>query len=127
MRKDRLSDEHQVRRVTYNELVAHAKKLGVQVTLTQDQAFQLCKLPCHYCGDIRERTVHSKSGTRTAWCSGIDRKDSTVGYTEQNSVPCCWPCNRGKGKMPYRDFLAYIDQVTSHNLRKVLDKIRQTI
>lgn len=39
--------------------------------------------PCIYCGDLNK--------------IGIDRKDSTIGHTEINSVPCCQTCNFTKG------------------------------
>ena len=29
-------------------------------------------------------------------CNGIDRVDNNIGYTEENTVPCCEFCNRAK-------------------------------
>jgi 5-methylcytosine-specific restriction endonuclease McrA len=51
--------------------------------------------PCHYCGCDIEVT-------------GLDRKDSSKGYTLDNVVSCCWNCNTKKGPKPYEDFLAEI-------------------
>lgn len=42
---------------------------------------------CHYkCGNAPPQTG-----------SGLDRRDNSKGYTIDNSVPCCWRCNRIKG------------------------------
>lgn len=29
--------------------------------------------------------------------NGVDRLDSSMGYTPDNCVPCCWECNNMKG------------------------------
>jgi hypothetical protein len=51
--------------------------------------------PCHYCGCDIETT-------------GLDRKDSSKGYTPDNVVPCCWDCNLMKGTKLYEEFLQEI-------------------
>jgi hypothetical protein len=38
--------------------------------------------------------------------SGIDRVDSSIGYTEENTVPCCSPCNTLKGSGTRAEFEA---------------------
>jgi len=55
--------------------------------------------PCHYCGVDIEVT-------------GLDRKDSSKGYTPDNVVPCCWDCNRIKKDKPYEQFLEEIKKNT---------------
>lgn len=55
--------------------------------------------PCFYCGEIN-------------LTAGVDRKDNTLGYTEDNSVPCCYTCNLMKLKTPMEDFLEKCRQIS---------------
>lgn len=78
-------------------------------------------LPCHYCGrqDCNKIDIPSKSRDRIPLLqnfryNGIDRVDNTKGYTIQNTVPCCMVCNRAKNSMSYREFIEYLDALTSH-------------
>ena len=53
---------------------------------------------CHYCQGSLPATGH-----------GLDRKDSDLGYTFDNCVPCCWDCNRVKSdRIPYDDMVKFI-------------------
>jgi len=49
---------------------------------------------------------------------GIDRKDPTKGYTRDNSMPCCTPCNLMKGELTYDDFLQQVRQITAHHQQR---------
>jgi hypothetical protein len=42
---------------------------------------------------------------------GIDRLDATIGYTKQNTVPCCWTCNRIKGRLSIRGLCWHIQKM----------------
>ena len=48
-------------------------------------------------------------------CNGIDRIDSSQGYTNENSVPCCTFCNFAKHTMGKDDFLAWVKRVYAFN------------
>ena len=64
--------------------------------------------PCHYCGI--NMTV-----------TGLDRKDNDKGYTPDNVVPSCRPCNVEKMTKPYEEFMAEIKKPTGvNNESKVL-------
>ena len=62
----------------FGSFACHARMRGIPCTLTFDQWQAIVSLPCVYAGvpdsDIR---------------SGVDRIDSSMGYTEGNSQPCC--------------------------------------
>lgn len=36
---------------------------------------------------------------------GIDRKNSDIGYTPENSIPCCFRCNTMKNRMTFKQYL----------------------
>lgn len=46
---------------------------------------------------------------------GIDRKDPLKGYTPENSMPCCTPCNMMKKDMPYDAFIAHVQRIVDTN------------
>ena len=46
--------------------------------------------------------------------NGIDRIDSTLGYTSANTVPCCSLCNSMKSTLSPDNFIAHIKQILFH-------------
>lgn len=48
--------------------------------------------------------------------NGIDRIDSEVGYTKENTVPCCKYCNTAKNTMSYNEFIEWIKRVYKHSI-----------
>lgn len=73
---------------------------------------------CVYCGSMDK--------------IGIDRVDSTVGYTDDNSVPCCSQCNFMKCDTNFEDFLDKMEKVAkqTHDLPemlKVVDELHETL
>jgi hypothetical protein len=63
---------------------------------------QLWGKPCHYCGCEIEVT-------------GLDRKDSSKGYSRDNVVPCCWGCNSKKKDKTYDQFVLEQNLSEGHN------------
>lgn len=75
-------------RYRYSKGKANAKFRRIAWELTLADYEPLCVAPCFYCDGKLGKT---EKGT------GLDRLDSTVGYTSSNVVPCCTQCNRIKG------------------------------
>jgi hypothetical protein len=52
--------------------------------------------------------------------NGIDRMNSTLGYTPVNTVPCCKVCNFTKGARSYEEFAIWISNITNnlYNIEK---------
>ena len=65
--------------------------------LTKEHVKALINQPCIYCGDT-ERI-------------GVDRADSSKGYTIENSKPCCTRCNIIKRDMPIEAWLILADKI----------------
>lgn len=78
-----------------------ANSKSLQFTLSEQEFETLLSKQCHYCGS---------SGK-----IGIDRVDSSLGYTIDNSVPCCKKCNMMKFTYPLSEFLAHIKVIYKHN------------
>jgi len=62
-----------------------ASKFNVPLTLTLEECKILWLKPCEYCGKEINSTGVS-----------LDRLDNSGGYTKDNVVPCCGPCNKIK-------------------------------
>jgi len=66
---------------------AKARKRNIPVTLTLEQYVELVRRNhCAYCG-----------GDLPPAGSGLDRKNSSLGYTFENCVACCRACNEIRG------------------------------
>lgn len=77
--------------------------------LTVDQVRTLITQPCHYCGQPPSMYRPLGQGrwrrVSTVPTGGIDRRDSTQGYTPDNCLPCCADCNYLKRDRPYEVFM----------------------
>ena len=92
-----------------------AKSRGHSFDLTIEEFEEITKMLCHYCGDTPSNKAQSGKTTGYFFYNGIDRKDNAIGYTKDNSVPCCRVCNRAKNSMLYDDFIAWITRVVEFN------------
>jgi hypothetical protein len=93
----------------YAQLRSQAKARGIVFTL--DPVFymeNLANKPCHYCG--LDNTRH--------W---VDRyiNDHKIGYTNENSVPCCQLCNRMKVSLDPSVFIDHCKKITEFNNNKL--------
>ena len=83
---------------------AKARKISCDLTLveylkmTEEQK-------CFYC-----------AGALPEQGGGLDRKNSTLGYTTENCVPCCGDCNTIRGK----DLIGHSEMIEVANLLKKL-------
>ncbi len=72
-------------------LLSGAEQRHIPVEMTMEQYGTLLFRPCNYCG---------RDG-----CRGLDRVDSSLGYSLDNCVPCCVWCNMMKGRKTSDQFL----------------------
>jgi hypothetical protein len=73
---------------------------NITLDLTFEQFQPLINAPCTYCGQES--------------CRGVDRIDSSKPYTVENSIPCCFTCNRMKSEMSQEDFIQHLKQIISN-------------
>lgn len=111
-------------KVQYSHLKRRNESKGFTETLSFEEFCLLSKSSCKYCGvehskEIEDRLNESKKGKRLSdhilKCNGIDRVDSSIGYTKINSVPCCKFCNFAKHTMSEDDFYNWIKRVYEFN------------
>ncbi len=101
-------------RSAYTQLLGN-KRRNILVDLSFNQFEQLCKERfCHYCHVLIRR------GLGRGYY--LDRKDNNLGYTVDNCVPCCWPCNQAKGnRYTYEEFLEISQLVFSMRKKPRID------
>lgn len=88
----------------YKQYIASANKRGLTFDLTVEQFEHICSLECVYCGS------RSKIG--------VDRVDSTTGYTIDNTQPCCTDCNMMKFRHSEQVFLQHIAKIYRHRFNR---------
>ena len=93
-------------KLQYSVYIRKADNLRQSFELSQDMFEQIVKQPCYYCGIVQDRGFN-----------GVDRKDSTEGYTESNCVSCCKMCNYMKGSLSERVFLDRIEHILTTNAK----------
>lgn len=91
----------------YNVLKAKCKYRGYELGLSIEEYRLLVEnKPCNYCG-----------GSTVSFGSGLDRVDSTKGYTQGNCVPCCYLCNVMKSDMTLETFYEQCERIVDFRKR----------
>jgi len=80
----------------YGQYKKSANKRSLKFDLTRIDAKNMFQSKCFYCGAAPSRIRKSGDSTGEFKFSGIDRIDSSKGYTLDNCVPCCSDCNYAK-------------------------------
>lgn len=96
-----------------NRYRSSAKSRHLSFELSYDEFYTLIKRPCHYCQIPPQQVRKCLNCKAPCFYNGIDRINSTEGYTLENSVPCCKICNRAKSDMTYNDFISYLNRIKS--------------
>lgn len=78
-----------------------SKRRGIELSITLKDFEKMWEQRCFYCGDEVVTT-------------GLDRVDSSKGYTRENIVRCCELCNRAKNVMSVEDFIAHCKKIVEH-------------
>jgi hypothetical protein len=93
----------------FNAIIASmrwgAKSRNLVWELEPDDVFKLIQQPCTYCGQVVQfPDTHN----------GIDRINSELGYTTENTCSCCTTCNFAKGTLSVEAFKNWIKQAYIH-------------
>jgi len=90
---------------------------GLAFDLTLDDFLKLVVTECYYCGDEPSHISNFKKLNGQFVYHGIDRVDNNIGYTLENSVSSCWPCNRAKSTMTTSEFLIMIKKIHDKHIK----------
>jgi hypothetical protein len=89
-------------RMLFKDYTTRAKQRRIEFFLSLEEFERIVLSNCAYCGAPPAPSCRKKYG----WFSsvGIDRKDNSIGYTLENSEPCCMTCNTAKSTMTVEQF-----------------------
>jgi hypothetical protein len=82
----------------YYECKRKAKDRWIAFSLTPTLHAQITSFPCVYCGEYQGTDSNGQHYV------GVDRLDSSRGYTQNNSLPACSDCNFGKNDRTIEEF-----------------------
>lgn len=94
----------------------NAKKRNIEFELSIEDFRKFCYNNCKYCG-ISPCRLEPRMATRVngqILVNGIDRVDTTKGYTLNNCVTSCHKCNLAKGQMGWQEWVDWTNQLTSY-------------
>lgn len=100
-----------------------AYKKNIVFELTKEYFGELVSRNCMYCGSqpfnmVPKKVKNNINGRIIV--NGIDRIDSSIGYTVDNCVPCCKICNVMKNSLTKREFLEWVEKIYKYSLKKTL-------
>lgn len=88
-----------------------SKNKGYIFDLSIEEFKNITSRNCFYCGIPPSQTGNKNHKHGYYTYNGIDRIDSSKGYTIDNSVPCCFTCNRAKGNLSIKEFEEWIKRL----------------
>jgi hypothetical protein len=94
-----------------------ARKRDLLYLLTDEEAIGLFKGKCHYCDAVPLPRTY-RIGATAIELNGIDRVDSSIGYSVSNCVSCCYICNTLKMDYTKEEFLSHIEKIHAHQQTK---------
>lgn len=108
-----LPDNLGAKRAVKTQYRLEAKRRGLPFTLTEEQFNLLITSPCHYCGlpPSTPVSITSSAAHEDFRYTGVDRVDSSQGYSISNCVPCCKHCNFAKLDRPLDEWLGWIQRI----------------
>ena len=90
---------------------AQAKRRKIEWKLSEQDFKKIVDQDCFYCGAAPVPKIHRHRKPNGHYpVNGIDRLDNSIGYTSENSIPCCKICNMAKRDMSQKDFIHWIWQ-----------------
>lgn len=87
----------------YSQLLRKSRIKNIECLITESELDSIVSKGCYYCGSQRLSYGH-----------GLDRLDSTKGYTVDNVVGCCGYCNKLK-----------MEQLTPNETLEIVKKLKE--
>ena len=101
-----------VKHMIYHAVQRHTENRNLCFELTEQQVMDIVFCNCFYCGCEGSNTIRN-TYEEIKW-NGLDRIDSSKGYTIDNVVPCCKYCNQAKNNLTQDEFYDWIKRVVKH-------------
>lgn len=117
----------------YRSIKSGAKSRGLNFEISYDDFLSISSKECFYCGQMDKRNKWAYIGSAAnssflesvnnrelydSMINGLDRLDSSLGYTMDNVVSCCGTCNRAKMDLKLDYFLSHIKKIYKWKIEK---------
>ena len=89
----------------------HARNRNLPFRLSYKRFSELIKGNCAYCGEPPNNMKITKSCKEGFIYSGIDRVNPQRGYFSNNTVSCCYLCNRAKNNLSLEQFKEWVKKL----------------
>lgn len=109
--------------ILLREYKAAAKQRKIDFKLKKEEFKKLTKENCFYCNIEPKQIRKNNAVTETYVYNGVDRLDSSIGYTKKNCVACCKRCNFAKSNSSLEEFLDWISRFKNFDADCLLKKI----
>jgi hypothetical protein len=96
------------------------KRKNISFELTKEEFLELTRQNCFYCGRQPYQIGRTRGNNGNYVYNGVDRIDSSKGYTLSNCVSCCGRCNKAKLAETQSDFFEWIKTIHSNLSNKGL-------
>ncbi len=101
-----------------------AKQRQLEWDLSYEKFVEITSQSCFYCNaepvrincfenapSLQKDSPNADWTKYTTYFNGIDRLNNSLGYVENNVVPCCTYCNRAKSDLSFNDFKNHIETI----------------
>jgi hypothetical protein len=112
-----LSEGEAARNLLYAAYKGRDTRKGRHFSFTLEEFSAKIVQDCFYCG--KNGGSLSKGLGKTSGdfpYTGLDRIDSSKGYSPENTQPCCKICNTMKNTLTHEEFLSHIELIKSKHL-----------
>jgi hypothetical protein len=107
--------------VLFGNYKREAKARKIIFNLSKEEFLNLVTKNCCYCNCEPKQIIENKFGNGDFIYNGIDRIDSSLGYTIDNVVTACGQCNQSKKDYSQDDFYSWNERVYFYQQSKKIE------
>lgn len=121
--KSRTNDKSQINRLI-SDYRNRSKLKNLQFELNIEEFEKFILDNCFYCGTKPLKNISNRKNfknhefNKELIYNGIDRIDSSNGYTLNNVVTCCYICNYAKRNLKINEFYQWLDNIAKFRMNK---------
>lgn len=116
--KKRKADSSSALKIVYSCYKSNAKKKGVNFELDFNSFSKITQSDCSYCGEKPTNISYTKNKKAKCFYNGVDRKDNSIGYSDENTCACCSFCNYAKRDLSIEFFLEKVKKIYLQSVKE---------
>lgn len=108
-------DNYAARTKIFSRYKRDAAERGMLFTVSFETFIEIALADCFYCGKSADKLSKVNASRSQIYYTGVDRKDNSIGYVDDNLISCCTQCNMIKGSS-----ISFEEMIQVSNLLKKL-------